>query len=286
MSRFENIIIGCSSMIGVSMIKKIDQRNTIFTSRKKLSTIKKGTWIKQDLNKKINSKIPKKVKKIFFLSSPYYMNRNLFKKNSFKVEVQWIKKVIQNISCEKFIYISSSSVYEKNHVIGVYKKKCENIIKNSKIKYIQIWRPFNLVGYKNGLSDHFHNLLIKLFYIKRKKKHFFRGSQMDKKGYSSVEKFVSLVFFYSKLNKSFIYNYRNNNLIYVDDIVKIFQVAAKKTIKIEFSYSFKNKKKNLNKIQNKVRLAKNVFSRESSKNVLKNYYNKVFNRNAKLLQHL
>ena len=69
-------------MIGVSMIKKIDQRNTIFTSRKKLSTIKKGTWIKQDLNEKINSKIPKKVKKIFFLSSPYYMNRNLFKKNS------------------------------------------------------------------------------------------------------------------------------------------------------------------------------------------------------------
>ena len=128
MSRFENIIIGCSSMIGVSMIKKIDQRNTIFTSRKKLSSIKKGTWIKQDLNKKINSKIPKKVKKIFFLSSPYYMNRNLFKKNSFKVEVQWIKKVIQNISCEKFIYISSSSVYEKNHVIGIYKKKCEKNI--------------------------------------------------------------------------------------------------------------------------------------------------------------
>lgn len=282
MSRFENIIIGCSSMIGVSMIKKIDQRNTIFTSRKKLSTIKKGTWIKQDLNKKINSKIPKKVKKIFFLSSPYYMNRNLFKKNSFKVEVQWIKKVIQNISCEKFIYISSSSVYEKNHVIGIYKKKCENIIKNSKIKYIQIWRPFNLVGYKSGLSDHFHNLLIKFFYIKRKKKHIFRGSQMDKKGYSSVEKFVSFVFFNSKLNKSFTYNYRNNNLIYVDDIVKIFQAIAKKN-KIEFSYNFKNTKKKLSRYKNKAPLAKNIFSHESSKNILKNYYNKILNKNAKLL---
>ena len=62
MSRFENVIIGCSSMIGVSMIKKIDHRSTIFTSRKKIPTIKKGTWIKQNLNKKISSKIPKKVK--------------------------------------------------------------------------------------------------------------------------------------------------------------------------------------------------------------------------------
>ena len=86
MSRFENIIIGCSSMIGVSMIKKIDQRNTIFTSRKKLSTIKKGTWIKQDLNKKINSKIPKKVKKIFFLSSPYYIIETYLKKTPLRLK--------------------------------------------------------------------------------------------------------------------------------------------------------------------------------------------------------
>ena len=79
MKQYENIIVGSSSMIGTSMIKKIDHKNTIFISRKKLKTIKKGTWIKQDLNKKINYKIPKMLKKIFFLSSPYYINRNLFK---------------------------------------------------------------------------------------------------------------------------------------------------------------------------------------------------------------
>ena len=86
----------------------------------------------------------------------------------------------------------------------------------------------------------------------------------------------------SKLNKSFTYNYRNNNLIYVDDIVKIFQAIAKKN-KIEFSYNFKNTKKKLSRYKNKAPLAKNIFSHESSKNILKNYYNKILNKNAKLL---
>ena len=283
MKEYENIIIGCSGIIGASMIKKIDHKNTIFTSRKKIPYIKNGVWIKQDLNKKINFKIPKKIKKIFFLSSPYYINKNLFKKNSFKVEVQWIKKIVQHISCEKFIYISSSSVYEKNHVIGIYKKKCEKIIKNSNIKYVQIWRPFNLVGYKKGLTDHFHNLLVKLFYVKRKTNHIFRGNKLDKKGYSTVKKFVSHVLFYSKLNTSFTYNYRNKNLINVEEIVKIFQAIVQKKYSIKFSYNFKNKKRKLNKYINHKMLNKNIFSNESSKKVLRNYFNKILTKNAKIL---
>ena len=174
-------------------------------------------------------------------------------------------------------------MYEKNHVIGIYKRKCESILKNSNIKYVQIWRPFNLVGYRKGLSDHFHNLLIKLFYIKRKKKHTFRGNEFDKKGYSSVKKFISFVLFYSKLNKSFTYNYRNKNFINVGEIVQIFQAINEKKIRMKFKYNFKNKKRKLNSYINSIMLDKNIFSHESSKKVLKSYFNKILNKNAKVL---
>ena len=56
-------------------------------------------------------------------------------------------------------------IYLKNHIIGKVKIACEKLLKKSNIKYLQIWRPFNLIGnYENQLSDHFHNLLINIAY--------------------------------------------------------------------------------------------------------------------------
>ena len=65
------------------------------------------------------------LKKFFFLSSPYYTINNLKKDNVYLKELKWLKKIINNIKSKKFIYLSSSNIYLKNHKIGKVKKKCE-----------------------------------------------------------------------------------------------------------------------------------------------------------------
>ena len=73
-----------------------------------------------------------------------------------------VTKILKYFNFNQFIYFSSSSVYLKNHKLGNIKKKCVVLLRTSKIKRLQIWRPFNIIGkYENKLSDHFHNLLIK-----------------------------------------------------------------------------------------------------------------------------
>ena len=81
-----------------------------------------------------------------------------------------------NIKINKLIFISSSSVYyEKKHIIGSVKLKCENFILKKKhlFQNYQIWRPFNLVGEKYVKSDHFHNHLFREMFLKKKIALFF-----------------------------------------------------------------------------------------------------------------
>ena len=64
-------------------------------------------------------------------------------------------------------------------------------LKKSKIKNLQIWRPFNIIGFfENKISDHFHNLLIKKFIISKKSAYTFNGNEFDVRGYSSVKKIL------------------------------------------------------------------------------------------------
>ena len=283
MMYFKNLVFGSSGVIGSEFINRLNNKNSLFTSRKKPITNKKIIWKEIDLDKNHFNKLPKNVETIFFFASPYYTDKNLKMKDCFKREFFWVKKIIKNIKCKKFVFTSSSSIYSNNHQIGIYKKKIEKELSTSKIKFIQIWRPFSLVGFNNyTLSDHFHNVLIKNIIIKKQSKINFNGSIDDERGYSSVKKFCVEVYKNQQVNKSFIYNYRNKNLVKLKKIIEVFKLVLKKNKLKSFVYKFKNLKTNKNYDFKKLDGVKTIFSNEKSDRVLYNHFNKVILNEKKL----
>ncbi|MDC3071939.1 hypothetical protein OA046_02990, partial [Candidatus Pelagibacter sp.] len=174
----KTLVIGCSGTVGLDFIEvnKNKNKNILYYSRKKPNLLEKKNWYYLDFDKKIEN-LPKEVDKVFFFASPHYKIKNL-KKKIFLKELSWLKKIKNKVNTRIFIYLSSSSVYLDKHPVGSSKLICENYLsKNMKHTYLQIWRPYNLIGNKNlNLSDHFHNILIKKFCIEKKKMHHFRGS--------------------------------------------------------------------------------------------------------------
>ena len=240
MKNIKYLVFGCSGSIGLQISKKINNKNTLFLSRTKPKNLNISNWKRFDLKKKI-TKLPEKVEKIYFLASPYYVIKN-FNKKKFYYEYIWLKKIINNVQTKSFIYFSSSSVYLKNHPLGHTKLLCEKLLLNSKIEFIQIWRPFNIIGFPNykNLSDHFHNLLIKNFIKQKKKSHEFLGSENDRRGYSTAKKFAEKVIGFSKKKTSFIYNYGNTDTINIKQIVLIFLKLFNKKYKKSIKVTFKN----------------------------------------------
>jgi len=276
-NNFNTLVFGCSGSIGIEISKNLNRKNTLLISRKKPKNLTNYKWEKIDLNKKkIN--IPKKVDKIFFLSSPYYIKKNFsFKK--FNQEYIWLKKIVRQTKFNKIIYFSSRSVYLKNHPLGKIKLKCENYLIKKKIKFLQIWRPFNILGkYENVLSDHFHNILLKEFFFKKKIKHTFAGNINDRRSYSSAKKFSKVVVDYSKQNKSFIINYKNSKSITIKKILNIFIKILKKRDNREIKYYFKSKFLDNNKIKNHDKI-KYLDSKENSAMVMKKYFLNQINEN-------
>ena len=163
----KNIIFGGSGLVGLSLRKLLrNKKNYLYFSKNNKK------FKKFNLDKDIKKFPIKKINTCFFFASPRIKKIN-FKNKKFKDEFNWLKNVILNLKIKKFIYLSSSSVYyKKNHIIGSVKKKCENyIIRNKKnFSNYQIWRPFNLVGKSYYNSNHFHNFLFKIMFIKKKKK--------------------------------------------------------------------------------------------------------------------
>ncbi len=274
MKDIKYLVFGCSGSIGSHISKKINNKNTLFLSRTNPKNLNINNWKKFDLKKKI-TKLPKKVEKIYFLASPYYVIKN-FNKKKFYYEYIWLKKIINNVQTKSFIYLSSSSVYLKNHPLGHTKLLCEKLLLNSKIEFIQIWRPFNIIGFPNykNLSDHFHNLLIKNFIKQKKESHEFLGSENDRRGYSTAKKFAEKVIVFSKKKTSFIYNYGNTDTINIKQVVLIFLKLFNKKYKKSIKVTFKNKKKNVN-IVNTIKKIKTIKSNENSKSILKNYFAKL-----------
>jgi len=265
------LVFGCSGTVGLDFINVNKNKNILYYSRKKPTIVNKKLWRYIDLNKKITG-IPNNVDKIYFLASPYYKLENL-KKNIFLKELSWIKKIKKKIKTRVFIYLSSSSVYLNKHPVGSAKLACEKyLIKNKKKNYLQIWRPYNLVGNENlNLSDHFHNILIKKFCIERRRDHHFKGSANDERGYSSTKKFCKLLINKSDLNKDFIYDYGNSKTIKVKEIANIFKKIFEKKFKKKIKYTFNSNIKNINTIN----LNKNVKSfdtKDNSYNIIKKYY--------------
>ena len=271
MKKYKNIVFGSSSLIGVEIIKYLDIKKTIFTSRKFSKNERKINWKKIDLNKDSLEVLPKKIKKIFFLASPHYTKKNLNNPKIFENEFKWIKKILNYFEFDQIIYISSSSVYYKESDIGKVKIMIENFLKTKNIKYLQIWRPFNLVGVNNHkISDHFHNLLLK----NKENSLIFDGNPNSKRGYSSVKKFALTIFNRSKLKESFVLNYRNKNMLKVINIVEIFNKILKKKKKKFLKYEFKkknDKKKYVTNLKENLNV-KTIYSREKSEKVLIEYF--------------
>ena len=284
MKKFNTIVLGCSGLIGVTLTGLLKKNKTLFVSRTKPKNINKN-WKKVNLDKDIKS-LTKKVEKIFFLSSPYYTANNLKKNNVYLKELKWLKKIINNIKTKKFIYLSSSSIYLRNHKIGKVKKKCEKLLKKNNIPILQIWRPYNLVGiYQSKISDHFHNILVKKIFIEKLNKYEFNGNENDVRGYSSVKKFCSIMLKKSNTNKSFTYNYGNRKGIKIKEIIKIFSYILKKKYNRNFTAVFKNSQPNKNIINNN-KLVYSYNSKENSKKILANYYNNLINEKTRKVRYL
>ena len=270
---YKTLVFGCSGTIGLEFINanKDKNKNILYYSRKKPKKLSKRLWRYIDLDKKINN-VPKKVNKIFFFSSPYYKLDNL-KKRKYLKELSWLKKIRNKTNTKIFIYLSSGSVYLKNHPVGTAKLACEKyLINNSNYEYLQIWRPYNLISNENlNLSDHFHNLLIKIFCIDGKKNHRFHGSANDVRGYSSALKFCKSLINKSNLFKSFIYEYGNSNTVRVEQIANIFKKIFEDKFKNEIKYDFNSNVLNINTIKSN-KVVKSFDTKESSYSIIKKYY--------------
>ena len=248
-----DIIIGSNSLTGQSLVqllkkKKLIKNFLLFSKSNKNI----NNCYKLDLNKNVNILRNLDIDRCYFFSSPKYIKKN-FAKKTYERELFWIKNVVKNCKIKKMIYLSSSTVYQKNHFIGQNKRKIEKylISKKKKFQFLQIWRPFNLISFsQRKLKDHFHNFLFKIIFIKKKKYHIFKGNSEDKRGYSSTNEFVKVLFSFSKKNNSFIKNYGNPDLITVNEIIKIFNDKRYKYFNTKLEYKFKSKKKNINSVTN------------------------------------
>ncbi len=265
----KKFIFGSSGLVGNSFYKYLGKKKEhIFFSNKD------KRFLKINLDKAIPKKYFERKKiDIFFFSSPYFINRNN-RISVLKKEFKWLEKIIYSFNINKLIYLSSPSVFYKNSPIGKVKKQCENLILKSKIKYYQIWRPYNLVGKNKYLSDHFHNTAFKEIFLKKKNSYKFYGSPNDTRGYSDVNDFIKVLYRYSKKNKSFIMNYGNNDEITTYEVIKLYNNILKKKENRIFYPIFNNKKINRSIVK---KTKKSILSKKSSKDVLNKYLKTILN---------
>jgi hypothetical protein len=266
--KFKIVVFGSTSLIGQSIIK-LNPKNTVYTSRKKLN-LNQNNWFKFSLNKKKKITL-KKIKIGIFLISPRYLKKN-FKKNIYEREYHILKKLLSLYNFEKFIYISSPTIYNKTNPIGLIKTRCENLLKKnkSKIKYLQIWRPFNLIGLdKIKLSDHFHNLLFKKMFILKNKHGFFYGCKNDERGYADLDTFTKNLLINSKKNINFVKDYGNTKSIKIIEILNIYKKIYFKITGHYFDAIFLKDKPYKNIINKKN--INNFLLKNNNKQLFKNY---------------
>ena len=264
----KNIVFGSSGLVGSAFYKLLkNDKNFIFYGNNDTR------FKKFNLNSNIDNFPFKDIDICYFFSSPRILKKN-FINRKFKLEFEWLKKIVLNIKIKKIIYISSSSVYyKKNHIIGSVKLKCENLILKKKHLFTnyQIWRPFNLIGEKYTNSDHFHNYLFKQMFLKKKRNSTFNGNISDKRGYADVNHFVKVLYKESIKKNSFIKNYGNKDLIKVSQILELFNAYYAKINKKDFKSVFKSKKANISKVKSK---KNTIFYNKKSLTILKKYLKK------------
>lgn len=267
-----NVVFGATGLVGKEFYKLTKKNNFYYSSRSKFRD-----FIQWNLDKNLSDFPFKKVDRCFFFSSPRIIKKN-FRNKSFKKEFYWIRNVVKNILINKMIYISSSSVfYKKKNQISDEKIKCENfLLKNKKkFKFLQIWRPFNLIGENMGETDHIHNILFKEIFKKKKNIVKLNISSKEERGYSDVNDFVKILYAKSKKNTSFVKNYGNKDTIDFLRVSKIYTNLYYKIFKKKTKVIFKS---NIKKIVSINFLKKNlIFFKKKSSLVLKKYLNKKLN---------
>ena len=261
-----NIIFGSGGLIGqclAQLVKK--KKNYIFYSKNSNKIVKK--W---DLKKNLKYFPHKDIETLFFFASPRFVIKN-FSERVYAQEVIWLKNIIKNLRISKIVYVSSPSIfYKKNHFIGKNKLICEKYLKKNKTKFnfMQIWRPYNLVGPNQELSDHFHNYALKKMFLERKTEFTFIGSSMDQRGYSDIDNFVKKLLIYSKKNISFTKNFGNKDLIKTSDIIKIYNFYYMKIFNKDFKAKFSSRLANISKVNNGTNT---IYELNSSKSILEKY---------------
>jgi len=269
-----NLLFGSSGSLGSSIIKiilkKYKKKIFLYVSRTK-PLGQKNRWIKYDLNSDISKFKYKKIKYCIFLASPSYLKKNM-KFKTFNKEYFWLKKVIRNLRIEKLVYVSSPAIYLKNHYVGINKHKVEKFLIENKQKFktLQIWRPFNLINtdYKK-YSDHFHSLLYKIMFLEKKLSYKFSGNKYDTRGYSDIDEFSNVLLRNAFLKKSFVKDFGNLDEITVDEIIQIYNYYFYVKYKKIFIPYFLSKKRNKNIIKKNSK--NNVYSKQSSRNMIKKY---------------
>jgi hypothetical protein len=258
-----NIIFGSGGLIGHCLAKLVKKKNNYFFYAKNSNKLVK----KWDLNKSLKTFPHKNIKTLFFFASPRFVKKN-FSARVYAHEVIWLKNIIKNLRISKIVYISSPSIfYKKNHFIGKNKLICEKYLKknNTKFDFMQIWRPYNLVGPNQEQSDHFHNYALKKMFVEKKSKFTFLGSPMDRRGYSDIDSFVKKLLINSKKNISFTKNYGNKDLLTTAKIIDIYNFFFKKIFKKSFKAKFLSLVPNISKVT----YSKNtIYELKSSKSVL------------------
>ena len=269
-----NLIFGSSGSLGTSIIKiiskKYKNRKFIYISRTKPVAIKKN-WIKFNLNSNLKNFKYQKIKLCIFLASPKYIKKNM-NVNAFYGEYRWIKKVIENLEIENLIYLSSPTIYIKNHYVGMNKRKIENLLTSNKNKFktLQIWRPFNLINYDyKKYTDHFHSLLFKIMFKQNKKSYTFKGNKKDTRGYADIDEFSKVLLKNAFLKKSFIRDFGSLDKITIDEIIKIYNSYLYLYFKKKFTAYYMSKKINSNIIKKNSK--NSIYSKQSSRNVIKKY---------------
>ena len=140
--------------------------------------------------------------------------------------------------------------------------------KQKKFSNYQIWRPFNLVGSNYNSSDHFYNILFKKMFIEKKNFTLLKEYINDRRGYSSADEFTTVILKYSKINKSFVKDFGNPELVKISEIINLFNKKYFQLNKKYFEFEFLSNKRNSSKIKlNK----NNVYSKSDTISIFKNY---------------
>ena len=245
-----------------------------FSRSSQKNIIDKKKFLKIDISSKHLLKLlkQKKIKTVIHAAAYSYPpesedNKKMYYKNNIlKTKIFIDYCYIMNI--QKFIFFSSSNVYNFNsdkiksakesqklypkNYYGKTKLIIERYL-NNKFKTCYILRLFNIAGYVN--DNHFYEfknkyrrilpvineafrkqLTIKINLIKLKGKPVFPG-----RDFVHIKDFLKIILLIlkNKNKDSSILNVGNNKLIYLDQIIKLFEKKLKKTI--NFKKIIKNK---------------------------------------------